>query len=232
MTRNKTAVVLLSGGLDSVTVLAIAKAEGLKCHTLTFSYGQRHSIEIEAAMNAARAMSVKSHLVVDIDSRLFNGSALTDEGPPVPKNRSMDSLREERVPTTYVPARNTVFLAMALARAEVVAAERIFIGVSAVDYSGYPDCRPEFIEAFEDLTRVATRTGVEGRRDIEIVAPLLRMSKAQTIRRGLELGVDYSHTHTCYDPNEEGAACGLCDACLIRLRAFSEVGISDPAPYV
>jgi 7-cyano-7-deazaguanine synthase len=214
------AVVLLSGGLDSATALAEAVAAGYEPHALTIRYGQRHAVEI---LEAAR------HVVLDIDLRAFGGSALTDE-IEVPKDRPDDAI-STGIPITYVPARNTVFLSLALAWAETLGAYDIFIGVNDVDYSGYPDCRPEFLESFEVLSNLATKAGVEGRDRFRIHAPLLELDKPAIIRRGLELGVDYSLTHSCYDPTEGGLACGRCDACRIRRPAFERLGLSDPIAY-
>ncbi|MCL6505020.1 MAG: 7-cyano-7-deazaguanine synthase QueC [Pirellulales bacterium] len=222
------AVVLLSGGLDSATTLAIARSRGLECHALSFRYGQRHAVEVEAAARVARSLGVAQHLVLDIDLRRFGGSALTG-GLEVPKGRSVEEMQQS-IPVTYVPARNTIMLAYALAWAEVLEAQSIYIGVNALDYSGYPDCRPEYIAAFERLANLATKAGVEGR-SLRIEAPLITCSKAQIIRQGLELGVDYSLTTSCYDPAPDGAACGGCDACLLRLRGFAECGVADPIRY-
>jgi 7-cyano-7-deazaguanine synthase len=218
------AVVLLSGGLDSTTALAIAQSEGYECHALTFRYGQRHAVELAAAQRVAKAMNVASHRVVDID--LFGGSALTDADTAVPKDRSTDEMAHG-IPPTYVPARNTIFLALALGWAEAVGASDIFIGVNALDYSGYPDCRPEFIAAFEQLARVATKAGVEGAR-FAIHTPLIAMTKAEIIRRGLALGLDYQLTHSCYDPSPDGSPCGTCDSCVLRAKGFAEAGVGDP----
>ena len=230
MSRQPTsAVVLLSGGLDSTTTLAIAKDEGFQPHALTFRYGQRHAIEIAAARRVAQAMGVERHLIVDIDLRVFAGSALTDD-LAVPKSRALTEMAE-RIPITYVPARNTVFLAYALAFAEVTASADIFIGVNALDYSGYPDCRPEFIRAFEIMANLATRAAVEGHQQLRLHAPLIQLTKAQIIRRGGELGVDYSLTHSCYDPSPDGASCGQCDSCILRLKGFAEAGLADPIAY-
>lgn len=228
----RAAVVLLSGGLDSATVLAIARAEGYRVHALSFRYGQRHAFELDAAANIARRYQAAEHLVCVLSLGVFGGSALTDPGLAVPHGRS-DAEREIGVPITYVPARNTIFLAHALALAEVRGAKAIFIGVNAIDYSGYPDCRPEYIAAFEHLGRLATRAGVESLSEdgLRIHAPLQHLSKADIIRRGLALGVDYGETHSCYDPAVDGAACGDCDACLLRLQGFAEVGVPDPARY-
>jgi 7-cyano-7-deazaguanine synthase len=225
----KPAVVLLSGGLDSTTTLAIATAKGFAVHALTVRYGQRHAAELEAARCVARAWAVAEHKIVDLDLRTFGGSALTAD-IPVPKDRPDAELGRE-IPPTYVPARNTIFLSLALAWAEVLGAHDIFIGVNALDYSGYPDCRPEFIEAFERLANLATKAGVEGRRSFTVHTPLIRMAKKEILRTGLDLGVDYGLTLSCYDPDDAGAACGRCDACRLRLRGFAELGVPDPAPY-
>jgi 7-cyano-7-deazaguanine synthase len=228
MNTRKKAIILLSGGLDSTTTLAIAAAEDFDLYALSFRYGQRHSVELRAAAQVAMAMGVHEHVVAPIDLRLFGGSALTAD-IPVPKSRSLDDIGEG-IPVTYVPARNTIFLSFALAWAEVVGASDIFLGVNALDYSGYPDCRPEFIEAFEHLAGLATKVGVEGSR-LKIHTPLISMTKADIIRKGAELGVDYSVTISCYDPTDLGAACGHCDSCLLRLRGFAEAGLTDPTPY-
>jgi 7-cyano-7-deazaguanine synthase len=222
------AVVLLSGGLDSATTLAIARVAGFACHALSFRYGQRHAGEISCAQAVARGLGAAEHRVVDIDLRAFGGSALTAD-IPVPKDRD-DAARSEGIPVTYVPARNTIFLAYALGWAEVLGAADIFLGVNAVDYSGYPDCRPEYVEAFERLANLATRAGVEGRH-MTIHAPLLAMTKAAIISRGLELGVDFGMTLSCYDPAADGAACGRCDACQLRREGFRQLGRADPARY-
>jgi 7-cyano-7-deazaguanine synthase len=227
--QSKSAVVLLSGGLDSTTTLAIAKHEGFRLHALTFQYGQRHAIEIAAAQRVAQAMGVERHVIVDIDLRVFGGSALTDD-LAVPKNRTQDEIGEG-IPITYVPARNTVFLAYALAFAEVTGSEDIFIGANALDYSGYPDCRPEFIHAFEAMANLATKAAIEGHQRLHIHTPLMQFSKAQIIQRGRELGVDYGLTHSCYDPSRDGTSCGQCDSCLLRLKGFAEVGVADPIAY-
>ncbi len=226
------AVVLLSGGLDSTTVLAIAGREGYAVHALTFRYGQRHSSEIDAAKAIARNAGVAHHQVVDIDLRAFGGSALTAD-IPVPKDRILDEPRDDSsgIPVTYVPARNTIFLSYALALAEVAGAADIFIGVNALDYSGYPDCRPEYIEAFEKMANLATRAGVEGRTRLTIRTPLISLTKAGIIRLGMSLGVDYSITTSCYDPGSKGEACGRCDACQLRLKGFREAGLDDPIEY-
>jgi len=222
------AVLLLSGGLDSTTLLAHALHQGFDVHAMTFRYGQRHATEIEAARRVATAFGVRDHVIVDIDLRTFGGSALTSD-IAVPKDR--DVAQTEGIPITYVPARNTIFLSFALAWAEVLNAQNIFIGVNALDYSGYPDCRPEYIASFERMANLATRGGVEGTNPIHIRTPLIDLTKAQIIRRGLDLGVDYSITQSCYDPDATGAACGHCDACQLRLRGFAEAGAADPAPY-
>lgn len=230
MSDPQKAVVLLSGGLDSTTTLAMARVAGFDVRALTFRYGQRHAVELEAAKRVAAAYGVREQIVVDIDLRQFGGSALTSD-LPVPKDRSLAAMEQE-IPVTYVPARNTVFLSFALAWAEVLGASDIFIGVNAVDYSGYPDCRPEFIRAFERMGQLATKAGVEGKQHLKIHTPLISLTKAEIIRQGLALGVDYSLTTTCYDPSADGAACGRCDACLLRLNGFAENGVRDPARYV
>lgn len=221
------AVVLLSGGLDSATVLAIARHEGYAPYALSFRYGQRHTVELQAADRVAGALGAVRHVVADIDLRVFGGSALTDDSIAVPHHDSADEL-VPNIPVTYVPARNTIFLSFALAWAETLDASDVFIGVSALDYSGYPDCRPEYIQAYEAMANLATKAGVEGRQRLKIHTPLIQLSKADTIRRGLELGVDYSLTHSCYDP-VDGKACGTCDSCLLRNRGFAELGMTDPA---
>ena len=225
----KRAVVLLSGGLDSATVLAICRAEGFEAYALSFRYGQRHAREIAAAQNVARSLGAEEHRIAKIDLRLFGGSALTAE-MAVPKARSANEMASG-IPVTYVPARNTIFLSYALAWSEVLGATDIFLGVNAVDYSGYPDCRPEFIRAFEQLANLATRAGVEGNR-FTVHAPPLNLSKAEIISRGLSLGVDYALTHSCYDPTSDGRACGVCDSCQLRRNGFREAGIADPIRYV
>ena len=223
---SKKAVLLLSGGLDSTTLLALATSQGHAIHALSFRYGQRHSAEVTAARKIASHYGVVQHVVTDIDLRMFGGSALTSD-IDVPKNRVVD----DEIPVTYVPARNTIFLSFALAWAEVLGASDIFIGVNALDYSGYPDCRPEFISAFQEMARLATRAGVDGSAPVTIRTPLIDMSKKQIIELGLSLGVDYSMTTSCYDP-VDGEACGDCDACQLRLKGFAEAGSSDPAQYV
>jgi 7-cyano-7-deazaguanine synthase len=226
------AVVLLSGGLDSTTVLAIAQSEGFDIHALTFAYGQRHSAEIDAATAIAKRARVTRHHLAQIDLTLFGGSALTAD-IPVPKDRDLgaSSPSAKEIPVTYVPARNTIFLSYALALAEVVGAFNIFIGVNALDYSGYPDCRPEYIEAFEKMANLATRAGVEGKTRLVIRTPLISLSKAAIIKLGASLGVDYSQTTSCYDPGPDGEACGRCDACQLRLKGFAEAGLEDPIEY-
>lgn len=224
------AVVLLSGGLDSTTVLAIAKDQGFTPYALSFSYGQRHSIELEAAKRVAVALGAARHVITDIDLRVFGGSALTSE-IEVPKHAVVDEIDAGSIPVTYVPARNTIFLSFALAYAEVIGATDIFTGVTAVDYSGYPDCRPEYIEAYAAMANLATRAGVEGTQRLKIHTPLITMSKADIIRTGLRLGVDYGQTSSCYDPDSQGRACGRCDTCLLRLKGFAEIGASDPVAY-
>jgi len=227
MSRN--AIVLLSGGLDSATTLAIARAEGFAVHALSFRYGQRHTAELESAQAVARFLGAVRHQIVDIDLAVFGGSALTAD-VPVPKDRSDDE-RSSGIPVTYVPARNTIFLAYALALAEVTPARDIFIGVNAIDYSGYPDCRPAFVEAFEALANQATRAATELGEHITIHAPLIAATKAEIIRRGRALGVDYAMTSSCYDPDANGVACGRCDACLLRRQGFEAAGLVDPVAY-
>src|SRR5580692_5240107 len=223
------AVVLLSGGLDSATVLAIARSEGYELYALSFSYGQRHIWELQAAARVAESIGVAKHRTATIDLRIFGGSALTDE-IDVPKGRSTDEM-SHGIPITYVPARNTIFLSFALAWAEVLESSDIFIGVNALDYSGYPDCRPEFIEAFETMANLATKAGVEGRQHLKIHTPLIALTKAQIIQKGIELGVDYGLTSSCYDPFSDGQPCGACDSCLLRQKGFRENGTEDPLRY-
>jgi len=230
MDENRKAVVLLSGGLDSSTTAAIAQADGFDVCAMTFAYGQRHEIEISAAKRVAESLGITRHSICRIDLRSFGGSALTSE-LAVPKGRSVEEM-SLGIPVTYVPARNTIFLSFALAWAEVLKANDIYIGVNAVDYSGYPDCRPEFIAAFQQMARLATKVGVEGSQQLTIHTPLISLTKTEIIRRGLSLGVDYSKTITCYDPCPDGAACGRCDSCLLRLKGFAEIGVTDPAPYL
>ncbi len=223
------AVVLSSGGLDSTTAMAIAVSQGYQVHSLSFDYGQRHILELEAARKVAAALGAVRHLVIRVNMREIGDSALTAD-IPVPK--SGDALSDaDRIPVTYVPARNTIFLSFALAWAEVLKAQDIFIGVNALDYSGYPDCRPEYIAAFETMANLATRAGVTGELRVNIRTPLIRMTKAEIIRKGLELGVDYGLTHSCYDPSPEGTACGRCDSCRLRLKGFAEAGAADPIRY-
>lgn len=223
------AVVLLSGGMDSATALAVAGRDGHECYALTFRYGQRHAIEVEAAARVARAFGVMDQAVMDIDLRAFGGSTLTSDAE-VPKHQSLDTVGRA-IPSTYVPARNTIFLAFALAYAEVLNARNIYIGVNALDYSGYPDCRPEYVAAFQRLATLATRAGVEGTATIRISAPLMNLTKAQIVQLGLSLGVDYSLTTSCYDPASDGSACSRCEACLLRLKGFAEAGVRDPIRY-
>ena len=230
MTAGAKAVVLASGGVDSTTTLALAKKEGFQIHALSIDYGQRHRQELEAARRAVEHLGAVRHVITKVDLRAFGGSALTAD-IAVPKGRVLDKMAAE-IPVTYVPARNTIFLALALGWCESLEAEHLFIGVNAVDYSGYPDCRPQFLEAFECLANLATKAGVEGRARYRIHAPLLRLSKAQIIRAGLDAGVDFSLTHSCYDPTEAGLACGSCDSCQLRLEGFREAGIPDPIRYV
>jgi 7-cyano-7-deazaguanine synthase len=224
MTRR--AVVLVSGGLDSATVVAMARRDGFDVYALSFRYGQRHAVELDAAARVAATMGAVEHRVVDVDLRAFGGSALTDD-IDVPKG-GVDS---STIPVTYVPARNTIFLSFALAWAEVLGVDDIFIGVNALDYSGYPDCRPEFIAAFEAMARLATKVGVEATQQLHIHAPLIAMTKAEIVRAGVELGVDYSVTISCYDPSDDGGACGECDACRLRQKGFAEAGVDDPTRY-
>jgi 7-cyano-7-deazaguanine synthase len=223
------AVCLVSGGLDSAVCLAVARKEGLECYALSFDYGQRHRVELDAARRVAEHLGAKAHRVVPIDLRMFGGSALTDD-IAVPRARTNEQMATG-IPVTYVPARNTVFLSLALAWAEVLLAENIFIGVNAIDYSGYPDCRPEFIAAFEHMANLATKAGVEGATTLRIRTPLIERSKAEIIRLGHELGVDFALTHSCYDPDLAGRACGECDSCLLRRRGFAEAGLADPTVY-
>ncbi len=234
MTKNtglsgRKAVVLLSGGIDSATTLAIAKNHGYEICALSFRYGQRHQVELDAALRIVRHFKVAKHLTVDIDLRVIGGSALTSD-IAVPKSRKVEKTGKN-IPITYVPARNTIFLSYALAWAEVVGAKDIFIGVNAMDYSGYPDCRPEYIAAYEKMANLATKAAVSGKQKIIIHAPLIEMSKAQIIQKGVELGVDYSLTHSCYDPTPQGQACGECDSCLLRLKGFRDAGMNDQIPY-
>ena len=222
------AVVLLSGGMDSTTAAAIAQREGFDVHALSVRYGQRHAVELDAAMRVAERLGIRHHAVIDLDLRAFGGSALTAD-QPVPKDTPMAEIGS-RIPATYVPARNTIFLSLAVAWAETLGAHDIYLGANALDYSGYPDCRPEYLEAFARMADLATRAGVEGAR-LTIHTPLLRLTKAQIVARGLELGLDYSLTSTCYDPAPDGAACGRCEACLLRLKGFEEAGVIDPVRY-
>lgn len=226
---SKKAVVLSSGGLDSTTAMAIAKAEGYELYSLSFRYGQRHDCELLAAEKVANSMGVVKHLVIAFDFTQVGGSALTDD-IAVPKGRDLAEM-EKSIPVTYVPARNTIFLSFALGWAEVLEADTIFIGVNAIDYSGYPDCRPEFIQAFEAMANLATKAGVEGKTKVKIETPLINLTKAEIIRKGASLGVDYGITHSCYDPAPDGKACGSCDSCLLRIKGFQEAGIADPTVY-
>jgi 7-cyano-7-deazaguanine synthase len=220
------AVVLLSGGLDSTTVLAMAMGQGFEACAMSFRYGQRHAVELEKAQEVALRLGAARHIVVDIDLRAFGGSALTGDAA-VPKGRSAAEM-SQGIPITYVPARNTIFLSFALAWAEVLGASDIFVGVNALDYSGYPDCRPEYIDAYERMANLATKAGVEGRQKLKIHAPLVAMSKADIVRAGMALGIDYSSTCSCYDPGSRGEPCGACDACLLRAKGFAEAGTPDP----
>jgi 7-cyano-7-deazaguanine synthase len=226
--NEKPAVVLLSGGLDSATTLAVARASGHRCHAISFSYGQRHSVELDAARRIALALGCVDHVVVELNLGAIVASALTGQGE-VPKHATVEEIGGD-IPVTYVPARNIIFLSLAAARAETVCAQDIFLGVNAVDYSGYPDCRPEFLEAFQRALTLGTKQGVEGR-GFRIHAPLIHMTKAEIIREGVRLGVDYSLTRSCYDPDEEGRACGGCDSCLLRAKGFKEAGVADPTIY-
>lgn len=223
------AVILLSGGLDSTTTMAIAKSEGFELYAMSINYGQRHRLELENAKKVASYFNAKEHMIADVDLRGIGGSALT-AGLVVPKDRSVEDMGHG-IPVTYVPARNTIFLSMALSWAEVIGADSIFLGVNVLDYSGYPDCRPEYIKAFENMANLATRAGVEGINRISIKTPLINMTKAEIIKKGIELGVDYSITHSCYDPSAEGIACGRCDSCLLRKKGFIEAGVTDPIKY-
>ena len=230
MTDNKKAVLLSSGGVDSTTVMAIAKSEGFSLYSLSFNYGQRHSFELESARRVSGFFNVKEHMIIDINLRQIGGSSLTSN-MDVPKGREEKEMTGE-IPVTYVPARNTIFLSYALAWAEVLECGDIFIGVNAVDYSGYPDCRPEYIEAFEKMANLATKAGVENRTKLKIHTPLIKMTKAEIIECGNKLGVDYSMTHSCYDPSPEGYACGSCDSCILRRKGFTESGVTDPTKYM
>jgi 7-cyano-7-deazaguanine synthase len=224
------AIVLSSGGIDSTTAMAIAKSKGKEIYALSFRYGQRHSKELEASQKVVKALGAKAHKILDIDLRQFGGSALTDD-IKVPKHDSLDDIQGKDIPITYVPARNTIFLSYAMAWAEVLKATSIYIGVTAVDYSGYPDCRPKFIAAFEKMANLATKTGVTKEAILKIKTPLIHLSKAEIIKTGVKLGVDYSLTLSCYDPDEQGRSCGRCDSCLHRIKGFKEAGIKDPTPY-
>jgi 7-cyano-7-deazaguanine synthase len=230
MSHLKKAVVLSSGGLDSTTAMAIARYQGFEIYSLSFSYGQRHAFELEAAQKVADALGVNEHLVINIDLNKIGGSSLTDD-IDVPKERDEQAMTQE-IPVTYVPARNTIFLSFALAWAEVLESSDIFIGVNAVDYSGYPDCRPEYVDAFERMANLATKAGVEGITKIRIRTPLIHLTKAQIIQKGMELGVDYALTHSCYDPSPQGLACGECDSCFLRKKGFKEADVKDPTKYI
>jgi len=230
MNTPKKAVVLSSGGLDSTTVMAIAKHAGFELYSLSFDYGQRHSFELEAARKVAETFGVNKHMVINIDLNKIGGSALTDN-IEVPKAKTEESMAAE-IPVTYVPARNTIFLSYALAWAEVLQSSDIFIGVNAIDYSGYPDCRPEYIDAFQRMANLATKAGVQGITQIKIQTPLINMTKAQIIQKGIELGIDYALTHSCYDPTPQGLACSRCDSCILRKNGFKDAGIKDPTKYV
>jgi len=229
MNATKKAVVLSSGGIDSTTIMAMAKHEGFEIYSLSFFYGQRHAFELKAAKKVADTLGVAEHLVINIDLKKIGGSSLTDD-IDVPKARNEEIMTQE-IPVTYVPARNTIFLSYALAWAEILESSDIFIGVNAIDYSGYPDCRPEFIEAFENMANLATKAGVEGITKIKIRTPLIHLTKAQIIKKGVELGIDYALTHSCYDPSSQGLACGQCDSCILRKKGFKEAGIEDPTRY-
>jgi len=230
MNSNRKAIVLSSGGIDSTTAMAIAKHEGFKIFSLSFFYGQRHAFELKAAQKVANAIGVTEHLVINIDLKQIGGSSLTDD-IDVPKDRDEQEIIRE-IPVTYVPARNTIFLSFALAWAEVLKSSDIFIGVNAIDYSGYPDCRPEYIDAFERMANLATKAGVEGTTRVRIRTPLIRLTKAKIIQKGIDLGVDFSLTHSCYDPSPQGFACGKCDSCFLRRKGFKEAGVTDPARYI
>ena len=226
----KKAIVLSSGGIDSTTAMAIAKSKGKEIYALSFRYGQRHCLELDAAGKIAQYLGAKVHKIIDIDLRQFGGSALTDN-IIVPKHDTLDQIQKDKIPITYVPARNTIFLSYAMAWAEVLKASSIYIGVTAVDYSGYPDCRQQFITAFEKMANLATKTGITKETNLKIETPLINLSKAQIIKTGIKLGVDYSLTLSCYDPDEKGRSCGRCDSCLHRIKGFKEAGINDPTPY-
>jgi 7-cyano-7-deazaguanine synthase len=230
MDSARKAVVLSSGGIDSTTAMAIAGYEGFKIYSLSFFYGQRHAFELQAAQKVATAIGVTKHLVINIDLKQIGGSSLTDD-IDVPKDRGEQEMTRG-IPVTYVPARNTIFLSFALAWAEVLKSSDIFIGVNAIDYSGYPDCRPEYIDAFERMANLATKAGVEGAANIRIRTPLIHLTKAQIIQKGMELGVDFALTHSCYDPSPQGLACGKCDSCFLRRKGFKEAGVTDPTRYI
>ena len=230
-TENKKAIILLSGGLDSATTLAIAKSQGYKCYALSFRYGQRHETELKSAANIAKSLTTVNHRIIDIDLAQLGGSALTDSDIDVPKdNDELDN--EQNIPITYVPARNTIFLSFALAWAEVIGSFDIFIGVNSTDYSGYPDCRAEFIRSFEQTANLATAAAIQKKGKFTIHTPIINMSKAQIITEGTRLGVDYSLTHSCYDPDQNGKSCGRCDSCRLRLKGFAQTGLNDPIEYI
>lgn len=228
---NPKAVVLSSGGIDSTTAMAIAKSKGFDIYSLSFRYGQRHSVELDSSRKVARHLGALEHKIIDIDLRQFGSSALTDD-IDVPKHESADQISPDEIPITYVPARNTIFLSYAMAWAEVLKATAVFIGVTAVDFSGYPDCRPEFIQAFETMANLATKTGVTKEAVLKIKTPLIRLSKADIIKKGIELGVDYALTISCYDPDSSGRSCGRCDSCLHRRKGFEQAGVPDPTVYI
>ncbi|HSQ85307.1 MAG TPA: 7-cyano-7-deazaguanine synthase QueC [Desulfobacterales bacterium] len=230
MDSARKAVILSSGGIDSTTAMAIARYEGFKIYSLSFFYGQRHAFELQAAQKVADAIGVTKHLVINIDLKQIGGSSLTDD-IDVPKDRGEQEMTRG-IPVTYVPARNTIFLSFALAWAEVLKSSDIFIGVNAIDYSGYPDCRPEYIDAFERMANLATKAGVEGAANIRIRTPLIHLTKAQIVQKGMELGVDFALTHSCYDPSPQGLACGKCDSCFLRRKGFKEAGVTDPTRYI
>jgi 7-cyano-7-deazaguanine synthase len=227
--QTESAVVLLSGGLDSATALAVARGDGFRCYALTIAYGQRHAVELDAAKRVAQAQGAVEHRIVHLDLRAFGGSALTSD-EAIPKDRALEAMQDS-IPVTYVPARNTVFLSLALAWAEVLGSFHIYVGVNALDYSGYPDCRPEFVAAFENLANLATKAGVEKKGSFRVHAPLIQLSKADIIRLGTSLGVDFGLTHSCYDPTPDGAACGRCDSCILRRAGFEAAGVADPTRY-
>ncbi len=229
--KTKSAIILSSGGIDSTTTMAIAKSEGYKIFSLSFKYGQRHHAELEAAQKVAKHLKAQEHMILNVDLGKIGGSALTDNSIDVPKNQKVEDISDQEIPITYVPARNTIFLSYALAWSEVLKANAIFIGVTAVDYSGYPDCRPEYITAYEKMANLATKIGVTGETKISIKTPLIKFSKSEIIKKGVELGVDYSLTLSCYDPDIHGHSCGNCDSCLHRIKGFKEARVKDPTIY-